>query len=347
MQDMDSRNEKSPREADRPLAVAYWLFGVAALIYAIAVIGAITRLTGSGLSIAVWEPIMGAVPPMRDAEWERMFALYRETPQFNWINARMTLAEFKGIFWWEYAHRLGGRLVGLCYALPLLWFWLRGELSQRLRRRLLWILALGVAQGGLGWFMVMSGLAEQTTVSPYRLAGHLMLAVGIYAALLWTAFDLLDIAPAAAAPRRLRIAAAHLLAFVALTILAGAFVAGLDAGMVYNSFPLMDGRLWPEGLYGMRPWILSAFEDAGTVQFQHRVLAYATLAAALLAWRAGRGAGAVGRIAAIAAALVIGQTGLGVATLLLQVPTALAALHQAGALALFTVALLLVRAARR
>jgi cytochrome c oxidase assembly protein subunit 15 len=315
------------------------------MVLAMAVIGAITRLTESGLSIMEWAPVSGALPPLSQAEWERLFALYRQIPEYQQVNAGMTLEAFKTIFWWEYIHRLWGRLIGVVFALPLAWFWLRGRIDRALGRKLLIALALGGAQGLLGWFMVASGFAERTDVSQYRLTAHLALALAIYGYLFWLALTVLWPRPqrsrdgAAPALRRTLWA---LLALVAVTIVSGGFVAGLDAGLTYNTFPLMDGELIPSGYGLLTPWIANLFENITAVQFNHRLLAVATVALALVLWlwslsRTLAPAAQMGFAALAIVALI--QLALGITTLLLVVPVTLGALHQAGAVLVLTATL--------
>ena len=328
---------------DRP--VAYWLLLCCAMVYATVVIGGITRLTLSGLSIVEWNPIMGVVPPLSESDWQAPFDLYKETPQYLALNRGMSLAEFKTIFWWEYAHRLWGRLIGVVFLLPFLYFLLRGRLARRLIPRLALIFALGAVQAAVGWFMVESGLVDRPSVSQYRLAGHLAIALVIYTALLWLALDLLfprasqgGESAASDGFRRAR----WLAGWVFVVAVSGAFVAGLHAGLIYNSFPLMDGRLIPAGLFGRPPSLSSLFDDVTTVQFDHRLLALATFALVVLFWLSLRRSPLPPR-ARLAADLllimVLLQVGLGIATLVLAVPIPLAAAHQAGALMLFTLVL--------
>jgi cytochrome c oxidase assembly protein subunit 15 len=325
-------------------AVAAWLFFCCAMIFAMVVIGGVTRLTESGLSITEWKPAAGAIPPLSEQAWQEEFAKYQQIPQYRERNSGMTLAEFKTIFWWEFVHRLWGRLIGLIYALPLLWFVLRGQVRGRLAWRLAGIFVLGGLQGALGWYMVKSGLVDRVSVSQYRLTAHLGLALLIYAATLWTALDLLRPSPAATPLSR---AAAGFSALVFLTILAGGFVAGLDAGMSYNTFPLMDGRFVPEGYLDETPWWLNFFENVAAVQFNHRVLAMTTLACAIALAIAGRNAAPRARALALATgAMAALQAALGISTLVLVVPIPLAATHQAGAVALLTLALATAHAAR-
>ncbi len=308
----------------RPVAV--WLLAVAAMILAMIALGGATRLTGSGLSIMEWAPLSGALPPMSEAEWQRLYDLYRTIPQYELINAGFGLEGFKSIFWLEWLHRLWGRLIGLAFALPLAWFWLRGRLPPRMGGRLVLLLLLGAAQGGVGWFMVASGFdADRTTVSPYRLVVHLALAFLLFGVVLWTAFGLLWPRPAAAeASRRLRRAVLATTVLAGATMLAGGFVAGLRAGLTYNTFPLMDGALVPDGYAALTPVWLNAFENIAAVQFNHRLLATATLASALLVALRANGH----RAALLLAGAVAAQYALGVATLLLVVPVALGTLHQ-------------------
>lgn len=314
------------------------------MIFAMAVIGAITRLTESGLSIMEWAPITGTLPPMSEAEWQRLFALYQEIPQYKLMNAGMTLAEFKTIFWWEWLHRLWGRLIGLAYALPFFWFLLRGRLPGWLKPHGWALLILGGLQGAIGWFMVASGFVdERTTVSQYRLTIHLVLALALYAYALWLSWRLFWPAPAPSpGSRALRRGVKALLALLAVTIASGAFVAGLRAGLIYNSYPLMDGRLVPAGYAQLEPWIANWFENITAVQFNHRLLTLLTALAALglwmWSWRLPLRPAARHALAAVALTVVL-QFALGIATLLAAVPVTLGALHQAGAILLLTAVL--------
>lgn len=298
-----------------------WLYFTAFMVFAMAVIGAITRLTESGLSMVEWKPLIGAIPPLSEAEWNRVFDLYRQTPEFIHKNSWMALDDFKEIFFWEWLHRLWGRLIGLVYALPLIWFWVKGQIPQGYKGRLLMILALGAAQGFMGWYMVMSGLVERPDVSHFRLAAHLMLAFAIYAAVLWVAFDLRgqDKEPARFCLLRHGWAA---LALVAATAIWGAFVAGLSGGLLYNTWPMMDAHWVPPEVTGLHALLY----DPAAVQFVHRWIAIVTgLAVLSFAWRVKNGP---------MAAMMFLQIGLGIATLLTQVNIALAAAHQAGAMVL-------------
>ena len=332
------REEQASAAPPGRRAIGIWLAVCAAMVLAMAVIGAITRLTESGLSIMEWAPVSGVLPPLDQAEWERLFALYRTIPEYMEENAGMTLAEFKTIFWWEWIHRLWGRLIGLVFLLPLVWFWMTGRLGRPLAGRLLGIFALGGLQGAMGWYMVASGFAERSDVSQYRLVAHLALAVLIYGLLLRLAAGLLFPAPAASRDAAaLRPALGVLIGLTAVTILSGGFVAGLNAGLDYNTFPLMDGRLVPAGYGDLAPWYANHFENVAAVQFNHRLLAVATVAAALGLWLRSRRldlARTAGRAFAALGVMALIQLGLGIATLLLVVPVWLGALHQAGALVL-------------
>jgi cytochrome c oxidase assembly protein subunit 15 len=343
-------------EAERPgrrdaRAVAYWLLGVAVLVWIMVAIGGATRLTGSGLSIMEWAPLAGTLPPLSEAEWQRLYDLYRTIPQYALLNQGFGLDGFKEIFWLEWIHRLWGRLIGLAYAAGLAWFWLRGRIPAGYKPTLLGLLALGGLQGAVGWYMVASGFeADRTAVSPYRLVIHLGLALVIYAALVWTALGLLRPERSALpAARPLRVLVIVAVVAVVAAMLAGGFVAGIRAGFSYNTFPLMDGRLVPEGYLDLDPWWRNLTANVAAVQFNHRLLAtLAALdaaAAAAVAWRllpAGRERTAVMFLLGAVAL----QYALGVATLLWVVPVSLGTLHQAAAVLVLTAALVALHALR-
>jgi heme a synthase len=319
----------------RHRAIQLWLCGVAALIVATLLVGGATRLTESGLSIVEWKPVAGALPPLGDAAWQTEFAKYQTIPQFQ-LNRGMTLEEFKTIFWWEWAHRLMGRLIGAAFLLPFLWFLWKGFVEPGLRARLWAIFVLGALQGAIGWWMVASGLSERVSVSQYRLATHMTLACVIFAACLWTALRL-DPRPASETPRRIRAVAVGLLVLVLVQIYLGALVAGLRAGLIYNTWPLIDGALVPDAarLLFEQPWWRNFFENALTVQLMHRMAAYALWVFAVLhvvdVARSVRGGPMLTRSLAFVAAVTI-QAALGVLTLIHQVPIALALAHQAMAI---------------
>ena len=328
-------------ERDAPAAgeraVAAWLLACCALVFAMVVVGGITRLTHSGLSIVEWQPIVGAVPPLDDEAWREAFRKYQDTPQFRQVNPHMDLDGFKRIFWWEYVHRLLGRLIGAAFLLPLAWFAARGRVSRALTWKLAGIFALGGLQGAMGWYMVQSGLVDDPRVSQYRLATHLALALAIYAAMLWVALGLLLPRARETGPRAF---AFTLAALVFLQAMAGSFVAGIRAGLAYNTFPLMNGHLVPPGMFVIEPWYLNLFNNIATVQFDHRAIAWVLAALVPLFWLRTRRAAPRVRLAAslLLAALAL-QIALGIATLVLVVPVPLAAAHQAGALLVFTAAL--------
>jgi cytochrome c oxidase assembly protein subunit 15 len=314
------------------------------------VVGGITRLTLSGLSITQWNPVIGIVPPLTHAQWADAFARYKQIPEYRLIHYGMTLAQFKGIYFWEYIHRLLGRLIGFTFAVPLLWFWLRGKLPRRLAPALAGILALGFAQGALGWYMVESGLVHRVEVSQYRLVAHLALALLIYSAILWVGLGLARGQAVEDAGAGWRRAADTVLILVALTIVAGGFVAGTRAGFVYNTFPLMGGRLVPADYAQLHPFIQNLFANVAAVQFDHRVLAMTTAAGILLLWAAGLRATlpSPAQIAlwALLAAVAL-QVALGISTLLLVVPIPLAVAHQGSAVILLSAAIVFRHTLRR
>lgn len=319
-------SDRSPR----PLAISNLLFLVAGLVFAMVVVGGVTRLTESGLSITEWRPVTGAIPPLTHDDWLRAFELYQQTPEYRQINgpAGMGLEQFKSIYWWEFIHRLLGRLVGLVFAVPLLWFWARREIPAGYGWKLAGLFALGGLQGALGWYMVASGLAERTDVSHLRLSAHLLLALVIMGALIWVALDLRRLARTGDdRPARLTGLSSAVLAVLALQVLLGAWVAGLNAGQVSNSWPLMDGRFFPPGVDWSHGILWAAANDPFFVHFLHRWWAWAVVAGlVVLARRVRRPV----RAASIAIHSAFGtQILLGIATVVEGVPLLLAALHQA------------------
>jgi cytochrome c oxidase assembly protein subunit 15 len=341
-----------PAIAARPVvaqdrAVGLWLLICALMIFAMVVLGGITRLSGSGLSIMEWNPLMGALPPMNDAEWNRVFGLYQGIAQYKHINPDMTLPEFKGIFWWEWSHRLWGRLIGIVFFLPFLYFLVRGYFRKRQGSavgagRLAAIFVLGALQGAVGWYMVASGFEDRDSVSQYRLVVHLLMALLIYALILWSALDLLDpeaLDDAQKKARRLKPHGWLLIGAIALEITLGGLVAGLHGGLIYNDFPLMNGAVVAPDVFGMSPWWLSITENPGTAQFLHRCGALlVTVLVLALVVRASMAQVLPGRTALLALGL-FAQVGLGIATLILVVPLPLAVMHQAGAVLLLSFAL--------
>jgi heme a synthase len=335
-----------PRTPAAERQVALWLLACCAMVFLMVLIGGITRLTESGLSITQWQPVAGVIPPLDEAQWQAEFARYQAIPQYRAIHEGMTLAEFKGIFFWEYLHRLWGRLIGLVFAGPFLYFLARRRIPAGFAPKLAGIFALGALQGVVGWYMVASGLEDRIEVSQYRLALHLAMAVLIYAAMFWAALDLYFPSPFGAAGRSageaLRRGASLVLLLVFVTMVAGSFVAGTRAGYLDNTFPLMEGSFVPPGYWHEAPWWRNFFENLVAVQFDHRVLAETTFAATIALWLASlRAALAPGlRLAMnLMAAAAVLQLGLGIATLLLVVPLPIAVAHQGGALLLLTAAL--------
>lgn len=318
--------------------VAWWLLLCAAMVLAMAVIGAITRLTESGLSMVEWKPLIGILPPLSETEWTRVFGLYQQTPEFRVYNSWMGLEDFKRIFWWEWFHRLWGQLIGFVFLIPFLRFWIAGRIPQALWPKLAGLFLLGGLQGGIGWFMVKSGLVDHPEVSHYRLALHLSMAILIYALLLRTALGLFDPMPLAgwrSEAAGLRRHARWALGLVALTIVWGAFVAGTRAGYAYNTFPLMEGHWIPPEVGNLVPWWHNPVENTAAIQLIHRALALLTgLAVLALSLRVvlARLPGRATRAGLAAAGMVLVQIGLGIATLLTVVWIPVAAAHQAGAI---------------
>lgn len=341
---MPSRVLSLSRAAAAPRLLAAWLLVVAALVLAMVTVGGATRLTGSGLSITEWQPILGAIPPLNHDQWMVAFDKYRQIAQYKLVNTGMSLEAFQAIYWWEWSHRQLGRVIGLAYGLPLLLFALAGLVPRGQLPKLLGLLALGGAQGAMGWYMVQSGLTDRISVSQYRLAAHLTLAALIFAGLIWVALDLLS-------RERIRLRTLTPLAttlssvlpvLVLIQIALGAFVAGTQAGLSHNTWPLMDGHLVPSGLLAMSPAWVNAFENVATIQFDHRMMAYVIALMALWqGWRAWataddelvRGSGL------LLALGVVAQIGIGVWTLLAHVPLWLGLVHQAAAFLLLGIAI--------
>ena len=325
-----------------PRAIGIWLLVCCALIFVMVVLGGVTRLTHSGLSMVQWRPVTGALPPLNHAAWQQAFEDYKQYPEYQKLNQDMDLAGFKSIFWYEYLHRLLGRVIGLVFLLPFLYFLIRKRIPPGLTPRLVAIFILGGFQGLLGWYMVKSGLVDRPDVSQYRLTAHLGAAFLIYAYSFWVALGLLFPIQETCSSRGallLRTLSLILLGLIAIAALSGGLVAGLDAGFAYNTFPLMGGRLVPEGLLMMQPPVRNLFENLITVQFDHRVLAILVLVStvALWLWSLRLELPARGKMALhCLVAAVTAQVMLGISTLVLVVPVPLAAAHQAGALVLLT-----------
>jgi cytochrome c oxidase assembly protein subunit 15 len=341
--------------ADASRLIANWLLLCAALVALMVVVGGATRLTDSGLSIVEWRPVTGAIPPLSQDDWLAAFAKYQTIPEYDLVNRGMSLAEFKEIYWWEWGHRFLGRLIGAAFLIPFLYFLLRQMISPALGLKLAGLFVLGGLQGALGWWMVTSGLSDRIDVSQYRLAAHLALALVLFAALLLLGLDLrrlqreatqrarTDIngrtpSKAGVGTRALRWSAVALAAAVFVQMILGAFVAGLKAGRVYTTWPLMEGRFLPEAYFGAGPRLADLFESPAAAQFNHRIGAYIVAIGAILFYFAARKTDA-GRVALVVLIAVFAQAALGVWTLVSATPPALGLLHQAGALVVFASAL--------
>jgi cytochrome c oxidase assembly protein subunit 15 len=326
--------------AARPY-IRLWLYVMAGLVFAMVIVGGATRLTDSGLSITEWQPLLGAIPPLTHEAWLEAFAKYKAIPEYQIVNKGMSLEEFEFIYWWEWGHRFMGRIIGLAFLLPFLFFLFTGRMERSQVPRLVGLFILGGLQGALGWYMVKSGLTERVDVSQYRLAAHLTLATFIFAAICWTALGI-----GRERPRQFGIMgnrAGVLVVLLFIQIALGGFVAGLDAGMGYNTWPLMDGQFIPAGLFIMEPLWRNLFENAMTVQFTHRMTAYFVVLAVIAHWlitpmrrqsddNARRGLN--GLVVA-----VLAQAMIGIWTLLAQVPIHLGLIHQGGALVVLAFAL--------
>ena len=351
----DSPHRLAPAADERrgdARAVAAWLLACCALVFAMVVVGGVTRLTHSGLSITEWQPIVGTLPPLNDAQWSEAFLKYQATPESAQVNPGMSLDAFKGIFWWEYFHRLLGRAIGAVFLLPLLWFIARRRIPSGYALKLFGIFVLGALQGALGWYMVQSGLVDDPRVSHLRLTAHLGVALVIFAAMLWTALSLLyqGVRSEGAGAGSLRRQAYLLTALVFVMALTGGLVAGIRAGFAYNTFPLMNGHLVPPEILMIDPWYLNFFNNMATVQFDHRLLAWMLAVLVPIFWWRARSSTAgrqVGVGANLLLAMLAVQLTLGICTLLFVVPVPLAAAHQAGALLLFAASLNVSHALRR
>lgn len=338
METMTALKAVSERRDEDARAVALWLFAVAGLVALMVVIGGLTRLTESGLSMVEWKPITGWLPPLSEAAWIAEFEKYKQFPEYQKVNIGMTLEGFQSIYWLEYIHRLLGRLIGLAFAVPMLLFWISRRIPAGMKPHLVAMLVLGGSQGALGWFMVASGLVDHPDVSHYRLTAHLGLAFFIFAYLLWGALSLARHGRMVSG-RGGGIAAA-LTALVFLQVLSGGLVAGMNAGLAHNTWPLMDGALIPDGLLIANPWWINFFENAMTVQFQHRILAYCVFILAIVTTVVLKDRAPTGLRHALLTAVLV-QFGLGIATLLAHVPVSLGTLHQAGAVVVLGIAVAL------
>ena len=325
--------------------IAIWLLACCALVFAMVVVGGVTRLTDSGLSIVEWQPIVGTMPPLGQKDWDELFEKYHQTPQYKKVNLGMSLDEFKGIFWWEYFHRLLGRVIGLAFFIPFLYFVVKRAIDRPLGLKLTGIFLLGGLQGAMGWYMVKSGLVDNPHVSQYRLTAHLGLAFLIYATMFWVALELLS--PTFPSHGNIRLRALRrfsvaITSLIFIMILSGGFVAGIRAGFAYNTFPLMNGHFIPPEIFMLEPWYRNFFDNMATVQFDHRMIAWMLAILIPVFWYRSRSLPLSGSARFACSLLLIMlaiQIGLGISTLLLVVPLPLAAAHQAGAVLLFTAAL--------
>jgi heme a synthase len=337
-----SANRDTGLPARHVRALKLWLGALAALIVVMILVGGATRLTDSGLSITEWQPIVGAVPPLSEADWQKAFASYQKIPEYTELKHGMSLDAFKTIYWWEWAHRLLGRLIGVAFFVPFIAFWIAGYIPRTLLPRLIGLFLLGCLQGAVGWYMVKSGLVARTDVSQYRLAAHFSVALVILGYTLWLLFGIGQRSSASSRSPSAVWVAGGVLALIFTQMLAGALVAGLDAGLGFDTWPLINGALVPSGLDAAEPWYLNPFENPLTVQFDHRMLGYAVVVATLCqaVWLAVRGAPqALIATASVLALFAVLQATLGVWTLLLAVPITLGLAHQAGAIAVFVAAL--------
>ena len=328
--------------------VAWWLFACCAMVFLTMVVGGVTRLTHSGLSIVEWKPLIGALPPLSETHWLELFSKYQQTPEFIQRNHDMTLDGFKFIFWWEWAHRLSGRLIGVVFFLPYLWFLARGRLRGGLAAKVFGFFILGGLQGAMGWYMVKSGLIDDPRVSQYRLAAHLGLAFLIFGVMGWTGLGILQPHVTSRVPSLTQRLGIWLVVLAFVMVLSGALVAGLHAGLAYNTFPLMNGHFIPPEILVVEPLWLNFFTNMATVQFDHRMIAWLLMGLIpWFSWRIWTETPAARTPAVVLTLWLAVQVSLGIATLLLQVPVALGAAHQAGAMVLFGILIWANHALRR
>ncbi len=342
-------NTESALQCKYDKQVAAWLIFVALVIFGMIILGGVTRLTHSGLSMVDWDPIMGVIPPLSETDWMQIFTRYQSFPEYQKVNAGMSLEEFKSIFYFEYFHRILGRLIGLLFLLPCLYFWFRGAIRKPMRPQMVIMFVLGGFQGLLGWYMVKSGLVNDPQVSQYRLTAHLISAVIIYCYILWVAFGLLAISSEKVigdTARKMYRYSVVMTLLVIFMIITGGFVAGTKAGFSYNTFPLMAGQFIPDNMYVLQPFWLNWFENVTAVQFNHRMIAYILVLLVPFYCFAIRRLRITKR-SRFAAHLLLGmlviQVSLGVATILLHVPVVIAATHQGGAIVLLTLVLFITR----
>lgn len=341
---VENIGEVMPLEIRNNRQIANWLFCVCLMIFCMVIVGGVTRLTESGLSMVNWKPLSGIIPPMNEAQWVEEFAAYQQYPEYQQVNRGMSMDEFKSIFFWEYGHRLLGRLIGLVFFVPFVIFLIKGKVSGALKPKLWLMFYLGGLQGLLGWWMVKSGLVDQPDVSHYRLTAHLGLAVLIYLYMFWVASGLV-MTPCEGTRKRPIGILMFLVGLIFVQILLGGLVAGLNAGMIFNTWPLMEDQIIPAGLYSMTPWYMNISENIMTVQFNHRMVAYLIGLLGLYIWcRTRKDTHINVRMAGhLMLLMILGQVALGVLTLIHRVPIPLAAAHQAGALITLSAALFVLR----
>lgn len=335
------------QDKDRRI-IGYWLLFMVAMVFLMVMVGGATRLTESGLSMTDWRPITGALPPLSDTAWQAEFSKYQKSPEYRLRNSGMSLEDFKGIFYWEWAHRLLGRLIGLFFFVPLVWFWLRKRIPAGYKPRLILLFFLGGSQGLLGWYMVMSGLVDEPAVSHYRLTAHLMLALFIMAALLWTALSLLNPKPVHGGSKPLKIVTHSAMTMLILQLIMGALVAGLKAGLIFNTWPMMGESFAPDGLLAMEPVWRNFMDNAITVQFDHRIGAYIfTTLVVIILWLARGAPLAIKRAATYVFVTVVIQMMLGIITLVHEVPVFWGTAHQGGGALVLIAMTYLMHAQRR
>jgi len=318
--------------AARPY-IRLWLYVVAGLVFAMVIVGGATRLTDSGLSITEWKPILGAIPPLNDTDWNDAFHKYQAIPEYHLVNKGMSVESFKFIYWWEWSHRFLGRFIGVAFFVPFVFFWATRRIERSAIPRLFGLFVLGGLQGLLGWYMVKSGLVDRVDVSQYRLAAHLTLAVSIYGAIIWTALGFGKSTRHVLDSKTGKVALS-IVGLVLLQVAIGGFVAGLKAGLNYNTWPLIADKIIPSGLGMLSPWWANLFENALTVQFAHRTVAYVLFGVVLVHALRQRSV-----TAKVLFATVLAQAIFGICTLLWHVPISLALVHQAGALVVLAAAL--------
>ena len=329
------------------IAVAYWLLFVAFSIFLMVIVGGATRLTESGLSMVNWNPVTGTLPPLSEQSWQNEFSDYKNSPEYQIKNSGMSLEDFKGIFYWEWAHRLLGRLIGLIFFVPMCWFWLKGRIPSGYEPKLVVLFVLGGAQGLLGWYMVMSGLVDEPAVSHYRLAAHLGLALFLFAATFWTALSLLNPKPILMSAGMKRLTHASMLVLV-LQLFMGALVAGLKAGHIFNTWPLMGERFAPDGLMSLSPWWRNLLDNAVTTQFDHRMGAYVLTALVVVLFIKSRAEGAtVLKASSILLATILLQMVMGIVMLLQYVPVSWGTAHQGGGVLVLAALTYLMHLGRR